>query len=353
MKKVIALALGLVSVSAMAATHVAFDSRLDVQHDHYKQNKLGDGSTGITNKSVIKFQTLEAKMHGDLVQDVKYVLDYSFTESFAFDKSSVPTPLKNAYVHKDVMKGLNIAAGYQFATGGGMENAYADSDLYSASNVLTGDYLNTSAGVKLSYTFMNHLITAQFLNTASNNKLTKNFEFIGSFMDGKITPVLGYNHGMRGDISAATQTVAAVENSTGSNVLKNIGLGIEMANMKFEVDYMKGKQEKAGTRVGSATFPADIEDTSAVVRLTYLGEKFRPMIAYIHDKTTDKGAATATGNFKAKTYDVALQYYPKKDENFRYHFAASMFDKDFTAQGKYDPKGYKLYLGMKYNFSIL
>ncbi len=382
------VALALVSGSVGAANHMKLDSRFDYENKHYKEDRTSSSTTA--DYAYFKVNRLILNAYGDLAEDLKYQFEYNFKTYVAGNKANIHNSVRTAAITKDFNQNLTTIVGFmQNTVGGGTEAKYSGSDVYSTSYIYqrtvgcdtntigntiepsyncgttfnpetssvtglpfqgtTTSYRPAGAGVRANYKLGSQVLVAQIMNSQSNNIPGYAFEYQGSMMNGMIKPFIGYN-----------TTKRSVKNFDGSYNLQSYGLKLSMGSFIVDLDHMRGTQGKAGTEATDGA-KRDIRDRSSIMRVTYKGEHFRPMLAYFRDDTLDKGNRThSLTRWTQKTWEAALQYYPKKDDNFRYHFAMNRVKKEYylsqdptTGAGVLYPEYVTIWAGIKYNVDIL
>ncbi len=347
----------LVSPLALALNAVAADMptvKVELRGDLVKTSSDNDTNTstqGWANKgndegSPTRFSLpysrldIKGKYNDSLSYRVKLRLNKVVT---ATTKDSSTGFIDQAYVEHSVLEGLKLKFGKQLVNYGGWEGTYSTKDFYSTS--LLNDTQVYSVGAGATYGFQGHSLNVQLLNNSfeqtNSSTYLIGFQFIGSFVDGMVMPILSYHQDMGTEQThTATNGVTAAPDFAD----KYTALGVKFAweAITAEVDYLNRVDEPQT----SATTNKDDKYNSLVLNASYKYMNFKPQVKY---------AQSVAKPDNSKSYDrtdwsVAVEYFPFEKMDFNYHVAYNSRAYDYVAAATKDEEKNELVIGFTGSF---
>lgn len=358
------------ATGAMAKTQMNFDTRVD-----YVNTDNDIKSTGTADVTKFTVNRIRLKIWTDVTDNTKFLtrlrLEKTAGSSDSIDGTN-RSYIEYAYFQTAWTDKVTTVVGKFAALVGGWENDYSGSDVYEYS--LVPLYLPAYEG-SLSANYMinkDHNVWAQYLNTDAGSGATSGqrnhawgVAWYGNFMDGMVKTIWNYHHFRHGNPSGsgqfATQGSTPAANAAYEEIFYTLGFQFNHSMFSLDVDWHNYDQKDGGIQgLGS-----DVEMSGIAARLLYNAGHFRPYIKYTtssyDDETADTNAAAVASSsaleYDYDTYTVALQYYPKKDVNFRYHLAYTSADTDYKRLGGAstlkDKTVSNIYLGIKASIDLL
>lgn len=330
MRKQILTALVTTALGAGAfAGSLSMDARGDLENvTHNDAAKAAGGY----NYSRFNMQTLRLDGKGNFNEATSFRLRFRFNNGALATqnaKDSVNNAIDFAYLQHKVMDNLSFQMG-KFATDiGGVEGMTAGPDLYLTSQAYSDEgALRYATGLKAMYTMeaqeidlmvMNEQINADANDTTTTTtsggfNQTRNAAGIvykGSFMDKMLMPVLSYHE----DNLQPTTTNGASSFTDRKYTYASAGVKWEMAPVFVEVDYLYN------TYKNKSILDETDKTTSAVATVGYKMENMVAKLKYEGSEAETFTAASTSGKLKYSGYQLALEYMPTNDKNFRYHAA--------------------------------
>jgi outer membrane murein-binding lipoprotein Lpp len=323
-----------VSGTAAHAGSISFDGRADMISNDY------DDKSSSADNVQFKLDTVRLDAKGKLNDSVSYRLRPRFTKNRTVsNRDGVGTDLDLAFITNKFNDSLSLTVG-KFATDmGGIEGNTAGADLYlktiaNGTGHGIGDQYYT--GAKLAYLIGDHEVALHIANqfvdasgfgndgTASKfnqNKFTTGLVFKGSLMEKHLTVVASYH---TQDGAVRTTGTAVVPPGTEDTKYKNtyMALGAKYDTDMFVVEGDYLMHTLGGYTVAYSATQAAKDDMLATMQLgfAYKMDQWTPKIKL--ESTTDTYASATTDTKVAYTgIQLAVEYKPVKEDNFRYHLA--------------------------------
>lgn len=308
-----------------------FDPRFD-----YVSADNDEGNTG--NPSFEAFQATEARLDykGALTDKYSFRIRYNFRKTGvpnAVDKTAIA--LEKAIITTKLSDNIKLKIGKDLMAGGGREYDYNSADVYQFS--LVGNALPSyELGATLYYHFLNQQVGIQLTNsdksisTSSKNKqrnITRTIFWYGYLFNDFLKPIFSYSEVPKSGTHKKDFYLA-------------LGNQFSFLNVLLDLDYLL-----ATTNDGN-NIPTTSK--SLVAQLVYQGEHFRPLFKIF----LDENEKSHVKQFDSTGFDVAIQYYPESDKNFRYHLAYTYNNKKSKTTGVNSAKTSQIFLGIRAYLSI-
>ncbi|MBB3697211.1 OprO/OprP family phosphate-selective porin [Flammeovirga yaeyamensis] len=289
------------------------DSRLDFQNTRYQEQ-----FDPYYNDQRFQFSNFRIGLEGKFNQYFGFQFLYSPNDA-RVGMNNLNDDILYANVHYTTHNGRwHFKAGRSFLNVGTVEQTYNPNDVYTYS--IVGNQLGVfKTGVTSEYRSKTgqrvgmQIVNANVDSLGQQINLQYNFYWYGRLMDDKIKTFASYT--TINDLSKSfSSTPYAI----------NLGIQWSWNNWQLDTDYAYVKN--------MPNFTDNAIYQSVPIRLMYYGKKFRPYIKYIYDniqfnsdrmidKINGDHADLQTANIH--TLEVALQYYPFPDKNFRFHLVGA------------------------------
>ena len=330
-------AVALTTSSAMALdTVMGLKGRFDYTHSETENTPGGKDSEGKLTTSFLRLVT-----EGKINETVTAKLTLDFQPAPATD-NGLSNLVDEAFLTKSFGNGLSVIVGKQAVLNGGHENEYSVRDLYTTS-AHNDQIVDNITGVTAGYAMAGQNVYLQYLQQtdaaqapAFSDKKVVGIAYYGSFMDKMIEPVISYHK--QGTIRAGQY-----------DTFSAVGLRVNVAQFTVEADYLMLEQEKL-----SAAGDAELNSIVALVR--YNHENFKPFAKFIKEDAEKGFAGIIAGADESErtAFELGLEYFPTKDEDFRYHAVYTNSESELTKptpSSKVEEQ--KIYVGIAFNYNIL
>lgn len=355
MKKLAVLA-AIATVASVNAGELTLKGRFDYQSAETKETSSGTTTKTTSGEYSTEYLRLVgATKLGDTVS-AKLTLDLTDSND-ATNVDGLTKFVDEAFITKSLGMGFTAMAGKQAVLVGGRENDWSGRDMYSASQY-SDSIPGSSTGLTLGYEvagqsfYLQHLESADA--TALVDKKVTGVAWYGNFMEGMVSPIVSY-HKVGTDRAGQYDTFLA------------LGSQFKWNQVVAEFDYLMLTKENDGLNA-AGTSAADVEHTSMVFHVRYNHENFRPFAKFIMESTEGNdedldGAGTAINTdldvteTKNTEYEIGLEFYPNKDEDFRYHavYSNSTYESDKGRAGfsAFKSEETKIYAGLAFGMDLL
>lgn len=323
--KTMSIIAALVALSTSAFAGVKLETRTDYQDSTY--------NTDAALKGYSTTQLTRARLGGslkatdDLSVTARFdLLGNSNASTVVATSNGAPTLVEYAYVSYKLIPALTVTMGKLAVVGGGIEGLYDTGDLYFASALggytaplgstfLGGGTASTAApggngGVGLTYVYGDHTFDVQFLNDAAatpaanqKNNATKTHtaaQYLGLFLDKKLTAIVDYDAYKIGD-----------NNRTGATVGAKYDFGVLVADLDYGM-----MTDESGTTLGATAGKKD-EASGFVLNLTVPVSAWNILVKAESTATKNNGNKLAT----ITNVGVAGEYGINKDHSANFHVA--------------------------------
>lgn len=336
MKSLTILAIAaLTSTSALALdTAIGLKGRFDYIHTETETTPGSKTSSGILTPSYLKLVT-DSKIN----DTTNAKLTLNFQQNSTLD-NNVQNLVDEAYITKKAGD-FSVIIGKQSVLTGGRENDYSGSDIYLYSRFLeTFGYYFT--GVSAGYTqfgqnfYLQYLEQSDSTSTPLTDKKVIGAAYYGDLLDKKIMPIISYH-------KFGTSRAGSY-----NNVL-SVGLRFNIEKFLIEGDYLVNELEKLSAE-------GDAKITSVVTHVRYIFDQgFQPFAKFITEKGKKgfTGIVSGSSESERKAFEVGLEYFPSKDEDFRYHVVYNNSDSKQTSPSTTKVEEQKLYAGIMFNYNLL
>lgn len=341
MKTLLFLILSLLPCQTFALeTSMILRGRFDYNHAETNFTPGIKDSSGIFTTSYLRLG-VESKIDDTMKANVIF----DFTDANTPKDNGLTELIDVAYVTRLIGRG-SLLIGKQGVLIGGRENDYSARELYlfSAFNDATSA---SATGLTSRYDIFGQSFYAQYLQqrdskqTPFSDKKILGVAYYGSFFEKMMEPILSYH-------KLGTTRPGQYDLFTATGVRMNIFLFI------FEADYLMLKKEKAG--INPALVAVDAKVNSSVLVARYHHEKYRPFVKYILDEGKryyDLGNGINELETKRNAWEVGMEYYPKKDNDVRYHvvYNSAKLEEETGARDEYEEK--KLIIGFSFGLNVM
>lgn len=323
---------GLMTSAVAVAAHagsISFDSRADYEAKNYND------ASNTRNYNKMYMQTLRLDAKGNFDEATSYRLRVRFNKTATAMRTadSLNDSTDFAFIQHKVMDNLSFQLGKLGTEIGGFEGMTAGSDLYFLSQAYGEQTaLRYATGAKIIYTVagqeLNFMTVNQQTDPASANASSTavNFDqthnamglvYKGSFMDKALLPYVSYfmdDVQAVGTASSATPAVLTKGTDKKYNYM-TVGIKWDAKPVFVEADYSmnnyknKSVMDETDT-TNSIVATVGYQLDNWVAKLKYEGSEVKTFTAA---NTSTK--ATLTG------MQLAAEYMPSGDKNFRYHVA--------------------------------
>ena len=321
--------------SAISTSSIIVDGRADLLSQSYNDDASTPAVSGgalipsaagqrATN-NVFQVQYFRADFMGKIGEENTY----RFRMAFANNNKTVgyPGPADNissffdlAFVAHKFTPELELTAGKTKSILGGWSGFYDPQDAYNYYNkaflemvVLNMSYLT---GAVLKYDSNGQFVRLQVADvgnsstvnggTIPNNAGTfVGANYRGKFMGDSLQPNLGYG----------TETI---QNQTGSTA--NKVATFMNASLKYTIPVVDVEADYLANSYADLTTVGQTDSTNTLYVLArYKMDGMKPFAAYEMSTQNVNKTATQKQVVKTNAFQLGVEYYPKKDENFRYH----------------------------------
>jgi hypothetical protein len=315
------LVLSAAALSAQAGS-ISLDARTDYEATNY--NDAAKTATKSSNYNRFNLQTLRLDAKGHFDEVTNYRLRFRFTEGPSAatknSRDSVNKSIDFAWIGRKLTDQLTLQMGKFGTDVGGAEGTTSGPDLYFQSLAYQNqNEFRYATGAKLLFTFNDQEINLMATNQQSDavnadnkynqTQLATGLVYKGAFLDKKLLPILSW-HSERVQPTTATGIVVKENNYYAA------GLKYDFAPFFLELDYLFDNFKSRTT--------ADQTDKASTAVAT-IGGKMDNWVTKlkVEDSTTETISAVGAEAIKAKnnSYQLALEYTPTGDKNFRYHIA--------------------------------
>ena len=326
MTKQILAALVTASLGSMAfAGSLSLDARGEMESANQNDAAKAAGSSNYTR---FNLQTLRLDGKGNLTDATSFRLRFRFNNGALAtqnQRDSLNSAIDFAYIQHKVMDNLSFQLG-KFGTDiGGVEGMTSGADLYFTSAAYSDESsLRYATGLKAIYMIEDQEISAMIMNESvdadSNGATTGGFNqtrnaagivYKGSFMDKTLMPVLSYHE----DNLQPTDTTGSAAFIDRKYTYAAAGVKWEFSPIFVEADYLYN------TYKNKSVMDETDKTTSMVATLGYRMENIIGKLKYEGSEAEVKAAGGASTKTKYNGYQVAVEYLPTNDKNFRYHVA--------------------------------
>lgn len=344
MKRILASTiLTAMATSAMAA--VTIDYRSDWKS---LQDYKGTANQDLSGYSEFRVTRARAKMSHKLSDTVTFNGRLNFLgASTAPTKDGAGGLFEYGWISHKAHDMLMVNFGKIVFAKGGTENYLyggASGDTYFNSFTSLAQ-LPYGMGLGLDVYFAeNQILTVGAINNEDTNATTQKktgliATYRGDFMDNMLKVIVMYNQTSVGQPGMMNGGANAVITSNERN-LNHTSLSAQIkpiANLVVNLDYYNsvcsdcGGNGKSNTSLlptgpvfAAGTAGKSLASTSTVLEVRYTFDQWTPVAKYEMSSLTDDGTATATGDATSSIRNrtgVALEFKPKADEAFRYHFS--------------------------------
>jgi len=316
--------------TAYAKHSIVLNGRMEYQTiDNDSKN------SGIPNTQGFNMKNNRFMFAGDINDELTYAMIVQASGSFGTANTIDGTTgsLVKMSLTQKFSDMFSATFGKHYGVHGGYEHDASPQDLYLTS-LAYGDLDFWVVGASLKAKMKNHTFRFMLNNAdrdtdSAGNASQKNVSYAvnwhGNFA-GMIMPRLGFHTRPKADGKKQTALTSA--------------LRFDMKSFFGEVEYY------AVTKENETTVNKDDENTSLIAKFQLQGDNFRPFVKYFMDEQK----VTGTKTLERTGLVAALQYYPVKDQNFRYHLVYTSLDTDFVSAATKDTTVNTITLGLKYNF---
>lgn len=332
------------------AGELRFDFRADAQNTSYND------AVGKPNTTSFRLSRMRLDARGKMGELTSYRTRFRFdkanTAMFARDNTS--KFIDYAYISRKVADGAKLHFGKLATNTGGVEGyqSSADVQLYTIANE-EADPIFYVTGVQATYDWEGQTFALTVGNPSIDFLVDKDNDgdgdymnqdrnlygvtYHGSFLEGSLLPIVTYfedDHGLQGGLKQ-------------KNTYMAVGAQYKIADFEFEADALMNKYN-------NKTVDGQNDSTDSYYALARY--KWNGINPYVKYETSTKKAFTA-GPTETKTdykgLTLAVEYYPVKEENFRYHaYYTERTEKADTANAV-EKKTSILYVGVRMVADIL
>lgn len=282
------------------------------------------------------FQATDARLdfRGDFTEKLQYRFQANFRKGFTVsDVDKTPPFLEIATISHKFADNFELIVGKQLVAIGSWEFDYISSDIYRFS--LVGNSVPFfEVGATLYYTVGAHKFGIQSTNSDRSgtngkrtNSLSRSIIWYGKFLDGMIAPIVSYNEFPQWDQRVVDKFLAA-------------GSQYTFGRLVVDTDVVASRtQESNGI----------VDNLSLIGQFVYKWAHFRPYLKIIVDSSKVEGVKQYDG----LGVDIALQYYPYEDQNFRYHIAYSKYDTTAHVNTEVSKSTHVIFAGIRFHLDLL
>lgn len=355
MKKLAVLA-AIATVASVNAGELKLKGRFDYQSTESKDTAAGTTSKATSGEYSTEYLRLIGATKLNDTISAKLVLDLTDSND-AGKVNGLSKFVDEAFITKTFGSGFSAIVGKQAVLVGGRENDWSSRDVYSLSQ-FNDAIPGASTGLTVGYEVAGQSFYLQHLESEATTQLTDKkvtgLAWYGNFMDGMVSPIVSY-HKVGTDEAGQYNTYLA------------LGSQFKWNQIVAEVDYLMLTKENGGVNA-AGTSKADVEHTSLVFHVKYNHENFRPFAKFIMETTegddsqldgagTEINTSLDVTETKNTAYEIGLEYYPNKDEDFRYHvvYANSTYESDKGRAGytKFEREDTTIYAGLAFGMDLL
>jgi len=330
----------LATLLAISAPSFAFDTaiglkgRFDYIHTNLENTPGAKTSSGVMTTSYLGLVT--ASKINETTQ-AKLVLNFK-------SDSTLDNGVQNMVNEANITKthdAFSAIIGKQAIMTGGRENDYSARDVYLYSR-FSDTYTFYATGLALGYSKNGQNLYAQYLEQADSastpltDKKVVGVAYYGEWMNQMIMPIISYHR-------FGTDRPGAYNNILSASLRFNID------KFFIEGDYLTTEQEKFSAA-------GDAKVTTVVTHARYIFEQgFQPFVKFITEKGKNGFSGIVSGATESKrtAFEVGLEYYPVKDEDFRYHVVYNNSNSKETSPLTNKIEEQKIYAGVAFNYNIL
>lgn len=316
-------------------TVIGLKGRFDYIHTQTKNKPGTESSSGELKTSFLKLIT-DAKIND--TTNAKLTLNFQPAPN---TDNGVSDLVDEAFITKNAGN-FSFLLGKQAVMTGGRENDYSASDVYLYSRFVDS-FLYYFTGVSAGYTQYGQNFYLQYLEQADSksnplkDKKVIGAAYYGELMDKKIMPILSYH-------KFGTNRPGSYNNVISASLRFNIN------KFFIEGDYLVNEMENFSTE-------GDAKITSIVTHARYIfDEGFQPFVKYITEdgKKGFTGIVSGASSSERQAFEVGLEYFPNKEETFRYHVVYNNSDSKQTSPGpSLKVEEQKIYAGIMFNYNLL
>ncbi len=310
---------------------IVIDGRADYLSQSYNDDASSPGGARPTN-SVFRFPSFRVDFKGKIGEETAYRLRLNIPNAAV--ATTYPAPADNmssfvdfAYITRALTSNLKLTVGKQWLGTAGWVGTYDPADVYLyPKGFLDGvtNNLTYGTGVGLQYEGMGQKVSLVASNpgaastdngtatgNANNSRQALGGRYFGKFLDATLQPTLSY-------------LVEGIQNQTASSknlvyTFSSVGIRYTVPAFDIDADYiMNSFADKTTTGSSDGTTSLYI---LARYKMPEIGLK--QFLGYENSTQKTETSATVEKNVTTTSYQVGIEYYPKKDEDFRFHLVYS------------------------------
>ena len=307
---------------------------IDGRFDFIRAQNYATGSEKTEN---VAFQTISPRVMIDYkVSDkTSFVARYNFTQgsgptssTFSSNNDLITSNVEYFYVSHQMAKNLEFKIGKIFFNSGSAEFDYDEQDIYLYSNVSGDLAVAYHSGAHLGYLIGNHEIAVQVGNSTGNTSsqeggdLVKTLAFYGSFMDGKIRPILTTGWYPR---EPSANSLGTSETERTVDTYSSLGLIYNANNLNAEIEYTVSNKEEYKSYDSSDSLLTTPETSwqSIIGKVKYTHGSYSPFVKIQSEKYLVDGNDSITST----TPILGVEY---NADEVRYHLVYSNRQNDLT-----------------------
>ncbi len=312
---------------------IVIDGRVDNLSQNYNDDATSPAGTRPTN-STFRIQSLRVDFTGKIGEETAYRVRMSppnlpntaattSVVGYPFAADNLSNFLDYAYIQRTLSEGLLLTVGKQWSGAAGWVGYYDLSDVYMYPKAFLetiGNGMIYTTGVGLRYDFAGQKVlfsvtdpgagstdTGTAAGNANNARQAVGGRWLGKFMDGVLNPTLSYLSEGRQNQTASTKGL--------TNTYMSAGVKYTIPVIDVDADYI------ANSYADKTTAGQTDTTTSIMLLARYkMDDKgLKAFLGYENSNQTTNTSATVSKVVKTSAYQLGVEYYPKKDEDFRYH----------------------------------
>ena len=311
---------GPVAHAASPDSKLVMDGRADYVSQMFNDDATAPGGAR-PNNSGFKLNNIRADFQGRLGEETTYRMRLNFGNTSAANNAAdgLSSFLDYAYVSRTLMPGLNLLMGKQWNGTAGIVGAYDPSDFYLIPRAYLDEYLagliyNTGVGLNYSVAGQWFALTVTDPGAGSsdpatgqpnNSRQVISGRWFGDFLDHSLIPTLGYISENRQNQTAGTKDL--------KNTYLSAGFKYTIPMLDVEFDYL------ANAYADKTTAGSNDSTTTAYLLARYKMDGLKPFAAYEMSTVLTETSATTEKKATINNFQLGVEYYPKKSEDFRYH----------------------------------
>ncbi len=327
------LLMGPMAHAAIADSFIVVDGRADLLSQSYNDDATTPATTGgagtatvagqrATN-TVFQVQNFRADFGGKIGEDNSYRFRMNFKNNSAAAGAAAPDNISTFYDYASIAHKFSsefeLTAGKTRGVLGGWTGLYDPSDTYNtyvrAYNEIIALNIVYLTGVVAKYEANGQTVRLEWADPGSSSTATNTtpnnatsllgFVYKGKFMNDTLQPNIGYT----------TENIQTAGGSAADKkyTFMNASLKYTIPVVDVEVDYL------ANSYADIQTIGQTDSTNSLFVLARYKMDEWKPFAAYEMSTQNVNKSATIKQVVKTNAFQLGVEYYPKKDENFRYH----------------------------------